>query len=529
MIKINQIKMPWNSTDEELLEKIAKITRCSQDEIKNIQIIKKSIDARKKDQIFLVFSVQMELPTHLEKKLLKSNKDCMEVKQSLYQFPQLGTKPLSQRPVIIGSGPCGLFAAYFLAKAGFAPLIIERGKSVDQRVIDVDTFWKTGRLNPESNVQYGEGGAGTFSDGKLNTLVKDVDGRNREILRILIQSGAPEEIFYEAKPHIGTDLLVNVMKNMRKKIQDFGGEYLFDAKVTGFQIDKGMITGVFIHEDQLIPTSIVVLAIGHSARDTFQILEQEGIEMSAKSFAVGFRVEHQQHIIQKSQLGEVGTQLPPANYKLTAQTDNGRGVYSFCMCPGGYVVNSSSELNHLAVNGMSEYKRDSHNANSAIIVSVKPEDFPGEGPLRGVSFQRELEEKAFQLGKGKIPQQLFGDFIKGKASIGPGEFSSCTKGDAIWTNLNGLFSADIQQSFIDGMYMFDKKINGFAADDVIISGVETRTSSPVRINRNDDFESNITGLYPAGEGAGYAGGIMSAAMDGIRVAEKIAEKYKRME
>jgi len=542
MIKINQIKLPWNCSKDDLLLKICKIVRCHQDDIKEMQILKKSIDARKKEQIFAVFSVQLELPAALEKKMIKLNKDCVSWESKPYEFFSTGELPLCQRPIIIGSGPCGLFAAYFLAKAGYAPLIIERGKEVEKRMADVDEFWQTGKLNLESNVQFGEGGAGTFSDGKLNTLVKDTQGRNGEVLRIFREAGAPEEILYEAKPHIGTDLLVNVMKNMRKQIQDFGGEYLFESKVTQLQIESQSgdsfncgdpfnsptITGVFVNETQFIPTSIVVLAIGHSARDSFELLEQQKVEMSAKSFAVGLRVEHPQQRIQENQYGQIGDQLPPVNYKLVAQTRKKRGVYSFCMCPGGYVVNSSSEANRLVVNGMSEFKRDSKNANSAIIVSVEPDDFPGEGPLKGVAFQRQLEEKAFFLGNGKIPQQLYGDFIKQQPSTGPGSFESCTKGETIWTDLSGLFSTEINTAFIEGMNIFEQKIKGFASDDMILSGVESRTSSPVRIHRNEDLESNIHGLYPAGEGAGYAGGIMSAAMDGIRVAEKIAEKYKRM-
>lgn len=542
MIKINQIKLPWNCSKEDLLLKICKIVRCHQDDIKEMQILKKSIDARKKDQIFAVFSVQLELPAALEKKMVKLNKDCVSWESKPYEFFSTGESLLCQRPIIIGSGPCGLFAAYFLAKAGYAPLIIERGKEVEKRMADVDEFWQTGKLNLESNVQFGEGGAGTFSDGKLNTLVKDTQGRNGEVLRIFREAGAPEEILYEAKPHIGTDLLVNVMKNMRKQIQDFGGEYLFESKVTRLQIEaqsgdsfhggdsfhSPTITGVFVNETQFIPTSIVILAIGHSARDSFEMLERQGIEMSAKSFAVGLRVEHPQQRIQENQYGQIGDQLPPVNYKLVAQTRKKRGVYSFCMCPGGYVVNSSSEENRLVVNGMSEFKRDSKNANSAIIVSIDPDDFSGDGPLKGVAFQRQLEEKAFRLGNGKIPQQLYGDFVKQQPSTGPGGFESCTKGETIWTDLSGLFSKEINSAFIEGMNIFEQKIKGFAADDMILSGVESRTSSPVRIHRNEDLESNIHGLYPAGEGAGYAGGIMSAAMDGIRVAEKIAEKYKRM-
>ena len=374
MIKINQIKIPWKSTKKELIKKVCKSIRCKEEDIKTLEILKKSIDARNKEQILSVYSVQVQLADSLERKLIKTNKNCLFCKKNQYEFQAKGQEKMLNRPIIIGSGPCGLFAAYFLAKAGYAPLILERGKQVEDRLLDVEHFWETEDLNLESNVQFGEGGAGTFSDGKLNTLVKDPFARNDEVLRVFVEAGAPEDILYEAKPHIGTDLLIGVLKNIRKQIQSYGGEYIFCAKVNGFQKKNESLVGVTLLDGRKLSTEIAILAIGHSARDTFELLEQEGFDMSAKSFAVGFRVEHLQKKIQLNQYGLVGEQLPKASYKLATQTSQNRGVYSFCMCPGGYVINSSSEENRLVVNGMSEHLRNSKNANSAIIVSVSPDE-----------------------------------------------------------------------------------------------------------------------------------------------------------
>lgn len=529
MIKINQIKIPVGSEKDHLVHKISKMAGCTKEDVKQLVILKKSIDARKSNQIMDTYSVCASLPQAIEKRLVKNNKDCEFYQEKKYNWEINGKKTLKDRPVIIGSGPCGLFAAYFLAKNGYCPLILERGKSVLERGKDVELFWNTGILNVESNVQFGEGGAGTFSDGKLNTLVKDPDGRNREVLRIFVEAGAPEDILYEAKPHIGTDVLVNVLQNMRKQIELWGGTYEFQSKVTGFLIEDESVKGVYVNNQRLIRTEAVILAIGHSARDTFEMLLEHGFSMEAKSFAVGFRVEHPQKMIQKSQYGSQMENRMPASYKLTGKGKNQRGVYSFCMCPGGFVVNASSEENRLAINGMSERARDSKNANSAIIVAVSPEDYLDKGPLGGIAFQQKIEEQAFQLGKGAIIQQLYGDYKQKMKSNGPGSYDSETKGNREWTDLSGIYPEEIRDAFIDGMEYFNQKIRGFAADDVIISGVETRTSSPVRILRDERFQSNWNGIYPGGEGAGYAGGIMSAAMDGIRLFEEITKIYHRME
>jgi hypothetical protein len=382
-------------------------------------------------------------------------------------------------------------------------------------------------LDTTSNVQFGEGGAGTFSDGKLNTLVKDPAGRNRQVLEIFCKLGAPTEILYDSKPHIGTDILTSVVRNLREEIKRLGGKFQFESQVTDLSFSDGRIAAVTVNHEKKIETGVVVLALGHSARDTFQMLERHQLLMEPKAFAVGFRVEHPQQMINVSQYGEGAdfSHLPVAPYKVSANFPDSRGIYSFCMCPGGFVVNASSEERRLAVNGMSYYRRDSENANSAIIVSVTPSDFPDAGALSGVAFQRALEEKAYQLCSGKIPQQLYGDFLAERVSGSYGDFASCAKGAAAFGALHELLTPDMNRCFAAGMEQFGKRIRGFDRYDAILSGVESRTSSPVRILRNEQLESNYKGIYPCGEGAGYAGGITSAAMDGIRVAEAIARKY----
>ena len=429
--------------------------------------------------------------------------------------------------MVIGAGPAGLFCAYLLAREGYRPLVFERGKKVGERTEDVLHFWKTGVLDPASNVQFGEGGAGTFSDGKLNTLVKDPLGRNRFVLDTFVAFGAPEKITYENKPHIGTDILSKVIAAMREEILHLGGTFEFESCVTDIRVENQKIKAVEINHNTWMETEVCVLALGHSARDTFEMLQKTGLFMEPKAFAVGFRVEHPQKDINRSQYGEKYAELlEAAPYKVTANLANGRGVYSFCMCPGGYVVNASSEKKRLAVNGMSYSDRGSKNANSAIIVSVTPDDFEGTDALSGVEFQRRLEEKAFALGNGKIPQQLFGDYCENKKSTAYGTFPSETRGETAFANLRGLFSDEMEQSFIEGMHSFSKHIPDFDRNDAILSGVESRTSSPVRIRRDEVFEANIRGIYPCGEGAGYAGGITSAAMDGMKVAEAVIQKYQ---
>lgn len=549
MIRINQIKLKpeqgMGGLEPEVLEnKIRKLLRMKTGEPFRYEIVKRSIDARKKPDIF--YSYTVDVSGLNERDVLKRVKGNQISAVSLveYHFPDSGRKDMEHRPVIVGAGPAGLFCGYMLARYGYRPILLERGMDVDQRRRVVQEFWKTGHLDKECNVQFGEGGAGTFSDGKLNTLVKDKEGRNREVLSIFVEAGAPESILYEGKPHMGTDILADVVKNMRKSIINNSGEVHFGTKMVDVCIENGSIKAVVTEkkgqgEDgfekgirEKIETDTVILAIGHSARDTFEALYQKNVPMEAKSFAVGLRVEHPQPLINDSQYGIKEPEfLPPASYKLTAQTKEGRGVYSFCMCPGGYVVNASSEEGRLAVNGMSYSKRDGENANSAVIVSVSPKDYGSSHPLGGIEFQRKLEEKAYQVGRGKVPVEYYGDFKNAvlgnmEADEISGRYTPEIKGQWNYGQVHSIMPEALNRAFVEGMEDFNRKIPGFAAADVILSGIESRTSSPVRIHRNEKGQSGIIGLYPCGEGAGYAGGIMSAAMDGIRMAEQIAREYK---
>lgn len=524
MLSIQQLKLPVSHTQNELEKKILKNLKIQKEELISWKIRKQSLDARKKPELFFVYTVDVNVKK--ESKVLKkvNNKNVTLTTKKNFEYLKAEKADDSLRPVIVGSGPAGLFCAYYLIKAGLKPIVLERGDDADNRLEKVEKFWNSGKLDPESNVQFGEGGAGTFSDGKLNTLVKDIMGRNQEVLNIFVQAGAPEEIRYMQKPHLGTDLLVNIVKNIRKMIEAAGGEVRFQCKVTDLEIQNGKVTSVLINGTEKIDTNTVILAIGHSARDTFSLLKEKGVPMEAKSFAVGLRAEHPQKMINQYQYGqEEHPLLGAANYKLTHKGKNGRGVYSFCMCPGGYVVNASSEENRLAVNGMSYQDRGSQNANSALIVTVNPEDFQNNGVLAGVEFQRKLEEKAYQLGNGKIPLQLFGDFRINRKTEKLGKVTPCMKGGYHFANLRELLPEVLNETLIEGVDAFEKIIPGFSREDMVLSGVESRTSSPIRIKRNENFQSDIRGIYPCGEGAGYAGGITSAAMDGLKVGEAIVK------
>ncbi len=529
MLRINQCKVNVGYTINDVQNKVAKLLRISPKEILHLYIRKESLDARKKPELF--YSLSVDVIVNQEDKVWQrcNKKDVTRAEDVRYQFVITGTKEMKKRPVVIGAGPAGLVCAYYLAKYGYRPILLERGKCVEERIKDVELFWEKGIMNPTSNVQFGEGGAGTFSDGKLNTLIKDKDGRCREILELFSQMGAPEDIVYKQKPHVGTDLLMNMVKNMRCAIEQAGGEVRFQSQVTNIILQDGKVTGLVINEGEEIEAEQVVLAIGHSARDTFYMLYERGIRMSPKAFAVGYRLQHQQGMIDRSQYGEQSDEmyekLGSASYKLTAKTQSGRGVYSFCMCPGGYVVNASSEPGKLAINGMSYRARDSKMANSAIIVSVSPEDFSDKSPLGGVEFQRELEEKAYRLADGKIPVQRFGDFKENRTTTNTEELSICCKGLYQGANLRDLLPKEAETAFLEGMQTFGKRIKGFDEEDVILAGVESRTSSPIRITRDETGNSSILGIYPCGEGAGYAGGITSAAMDGLGIAEKIAKEF----
>ncbi|WP_081669878.1 5-formyltetrahydrofolate cyclo-ligase [Butyrivibrio sp. AE3006] len=576
MIRISNIKFPNNGFEKlpqdkkerllklksNLIKKSAKLLQVQPSDIKDLTIHKHSIDARKKPEILDIYSVNVCFRDGLnEEKILKRSgcKNAQTVNEKRYKFPDerkadesLMRNVTPQKPIIIGSGPAGLFCAYELAKAGYSPIVLERGMDVDERVKVVNEFWETGILNTKCNVQFGEGGAGTFSDGKLNTMVKDKDGKGYRCLEIFVENGASEDILYDAKPHIGTDVLTKVVKNMRKRIISLGGEYFFETKATELLFEdvpsrKGSlkydkkICGVRCEDGREFYSDIVVLAIGHSARDTFAMLHKKGITMEQKAFAVGLRVEHRQSIINKSQYGiDEPVSLPPTPYKVTAQCSSGYGVYSFCMCPGGYVVNASSEEGRLVVNGMSYSGRDSKNANSAIVVTVDTKDFGSSDVLAGMEFQRRLEEKAFATGNGKIPVEYFDDFKKGTKALKDDDDvlasikkhakadrnTPCVKGDYVFAPVHRILPENINSAIVEGMEHFGRMIKGFDDDEALFLGVETRTSSPVRINRDEDLEAiGINGLYPCGEGAGYAGGITSAAMDGMKVAERIGTHY----
>ena len=529
MISIAQMKIPILKDDLfHLKKKIGRILHISEDEIHELEILRKSVDARKKDEPYFVYTAAVSLrggkKTEEILLLTSKNKDVTRYKKPVYSITKIKDKPKNP-PVVVGMGPAGLFCAYALSLAGLNPILLERGKPVEKRTADVHRFWDEGLLDESSNVLFGEGGAGTFSDGKLNTLGRDKTGRNRFVLETFVKFGADSDILYDYKPHIGTDALRNVIADMRKDMLRMGAEIRYESRVSNLLIKDRYLTGLEVNEDDVIPCTQAVLAIGHSARDTFFKLMDLGISMTGKEFAVGFRIEHPQSLIDESQYGAFAEALHPANYKLATRLSNGRGVYSFCMCPGGYVVNASSEEGMLAVNGMSYHGRDSKNANSAIVVSVGQKEFDVSDPKAAISYQRSLEQNAFALGKGKIPQQLLGDYKRGIPSSSYGGFSSLHKGDACFADLSILLGEGIKSSFLEGMEQFAKKIAGFDHDETILSGVESRTSSPVRILRDETFQSNVLGLYPCGEGAGYAGGIMSAAMDGLKVAEKIIESY----
>ena len=539
MLKISQLKLDVRKlpvTEETrkvdyaaervlLLKELLKILRIPEADLLDFHIVKKSIDARKKEDIkyIYVLAAKVKKENQILRKLKNPNVCVYERKH--YSFTPKGTKKLKHPPVVIGMGPAGLFCALELAKAGMKPIVFERGKAVEDRVQDVEHFWKTGELNTESNVQFGEGGAGTFSDGKLNTAVKDPTGRVQKVLDTFVEYGAPQEVRYLNKPHIGTNRLQGIVKNMREEIIALGGQVHFSSKMTDIVIKDGKVTGVVINDKETVPCEALVLALGHSARDTFSVIHEKGLDMQKKAFAIGVRVEHPQDLINKSQYGSEFALLPTADYKLTHQASNGRGVYSFCMCPGGYVVNSSSEEGRLVVNGMSNYERDARNSNSALIVTVTPDDFMGDSVLAGVEFQRKWEELAYKAGGGKVPVQLYGDFIENRVSTEFKTVKPCIKGETAFANVRECLPPYVSETIIEGMTAFDKKIKGYDDKDAIISGVETRTSSPVRIVRNEALQSNIEGIFPCGEGAGYAGGITSAAMDGIKIHEAVLNQF----
>lgn len=519
---VKDIKLPIEAGDDELLYELRR--RGVHADLSAFRILKKSLDARDKSALRYIYTIATDEYAASG----RLGKGC-EIRQiAEYKVPESGAADLNSRPVIVGAGPAGLFAGLILAQAGYRPLIIERGQSVEDRSKTVAAHQAGEALSPESNVCYGEGGAGTFSDGKLTTGIKDDYGRERFVLDTFADNGADESIKYWYRPHIGSDVLPKVIKNLRKKIQLAGGTFLFDTKLVGLDVQNGHIAGIQVSgKDGIdtIQTECLILATGHSAQDTYKLVYNSGAEMTSKPFAVGFRIQHPQDMIQLAQYGTSDrTYLPVADYKLTANV-GGRGVYTFCMCPGGYIVDSSTEDEHLCINGMSYSGRDGSNANSAVIAQVNHDDY-GDGLFAGLDFQKEIERRAWQVAGGHIPVQTLGDFALGRAGDKLGEVSPQICGEYAFGDLSNILPPAINQAITGAITSFGGHINGFDRSDALLAAVESRTSSPIRICRNEHFESNVSGLFPCGEGAGYAGGIMSAAIDGMKVAEEIIRRYK---
>lgn len=527
-IKVNNIVLDIEEDIEELRAKVEKKLNIKQGQIKNFKIVKESIDARKKNAIKINYSVEVVCENE-EKIVSKINDKDVKIQEKTYNAEfQFGTKKMNDRPIIVGMGPAGLFAGLLMAQKGYKPLIIERGEDVDTRTESINKFWNNRELNVDSNVQFGEGGAGTFSDGKLTTRIKD--NRCDYVLDEFINAGAPEEIAYIGKPHIGTDILKVVVKNIRETIKSLGGEVRFSSKLEDIIIKDNKLKEIVVNGEK-IPCENLILSIGHSARDTYEMLFKRGIFMSPKPFAIGARIEHLQSLIDENQYGKYAThpKLRAADYRLSyTSTKLDRSIYSFCMCPGGHVVAAASEEKTVVVNGMSYYKRDGENANSAIVVSVGPKDFPSEHPLAGIEFQRHYESLAYKVGgeNYNAPAQLVGDFLKDKKSSKFGSVKPTYAPDITFGNLKQCLPAYVIDALKEALPVFDNKIKGYAGNNAILTGIETRTSAPVRIDRNENLQSiSVNGLYPCGEGAGYAGGIVSAAVDGLKVAETIMKEF----
>lgn len=531
LIRINQLKVPLKHDETMIRKAILKLLRLKEHELLSYSLYRESLDARKAEP-FIVYTVDCEVPQ--EQKLLEKNKSLILTPNYHYQYPERAKRIPELRPIIIGFGPAGLFSAYLLAEMGYSPIVFERGADADERSKLIDHYWETGELDLRTNVQFGEGGAGTFSDGKLTTRIKDL--RARKVLETLVECGAPEEILYRNKPHIGTDLLLPTVKTMRAKIIEMGGEVHFKSQVTGFKIENQTIKGVVLENGETYLSEQVILAVGHSARDTFELLHESGMELTQKPFAVGVRIEHPQVVINNNQYGahcsELLERYGAADYQLTSETSKGRSVYTFCMCPGGSVVGSASEAETIVTNGMSKHARDTENANSALLVNVMPSDFGSEHPLAGIEFQRKLERAAFDLaGKNhSAPIMTVGSFM----GIDPiGKLSETMqpsyKPSVAYVNLKDIMPDFITEAIEEALPIMGRRFKGFDDSGAILTGMETRSSSPVRVVRDQEsLESTlIKGLYPCGEGAGYAGGIMSSACDGIKVAEKVIEFFNR--
>ena len=520
MIRIADIALPPEHNAHQLTFEAARLLKISASKIKEIRLVRRSIDARKKPDVKLIYTVDVRVEGSENKVLKQARCKLASVAPVARYRPPKPDAAFSQRPVVVGFGPAGMFAALVLALAGRKPLVLERGEDAVTRHEKVRHYFETGELDPSSNVQFGEGGAGTFSDGKLNTGVNNP--RIGWILEQLVAAGAGEEILFDAKPHVGTDVLLTVVQNIRHRITELGGEVRFRSQVTGICQQNGTLTGLKLQDGTVIHCSQAIFAIGHSARDTFQMLLDEAVPMEPKPFSMGVRIEHLQSMVDQAQYGSTELALPPADYKLVQHLEDGT-VYTFCMCPGGYVVAAASEEETVVTNGMSYHDRGGKNANSALLVTLHPDVFPYEGPLGGVRWQQELERTAYQVGRGRAPAQLIGDFLADRPSNGPGSVQPTYRPGVTWCDLRQVLPPRITDALKAAIPQLDRKLKGFAEADGVLTAPETRSSSPVRILRGEDRQSTLKGLYPTGEGAGYAGGIMSAAIDGILSAEALME------